>query len=160
VQASKNVEFVATGPVLLLPVGASAPLQLPVAVQAVALVELQVNVEAPPAVTGLGAAVSVAVGSGGGGAVTVMVCVAAGLVPPAPEQVSEYVVLAVRGPVLWVPLVAKVPVKPLVPVQAVALVELQVNVAAPPLTTVLVSTVSVAVGGTGAASTVTGAVAA
>ena len=38
-------------PVLLLPLAASAPVQPPVAVQAVALVELQVNVDAAPPAT-------------------------------------------------------------------------------------------------------------
>ena len=74
------------------------PLQPPVAVQDVALVELQVSVEVPPLAIDVGFADSVAVGTGL--AVTVTVAVVAVLVPPAPVQVNEYVVVVVRGPVL------------------------------------------------------------
>jgi hypothetical protein len=68
----------------------------PVAVQEVALVELQVKVEVPPLATVVGFADSVAVGTGA----MVTVAVAAVLVPPAPVHVNEYVVLADRFPVL------------------------------------------------------------
>jgi hypothetical protein len=64
----------------------------------VALVELQVSVEAAPLSTAVGFAVNVAVGTGL--AVTVTMAVAAALVPPVPVQVSEYVVVAVKAPVL------------------------------------------------------------
>jgi hypothetical protein len=74
------------------------PLQPPEAVQDVALVELQVNVEDPPLVVVVGLAVSMAVGTGL--AVTVTVAAAAVLVPPVPVQVREYVVSVVRAPVL------------------------------------------------------------
>jgi hypothetical protein len=67
-----------------------------VAVQEVALVELQVSVDVPPLTIEVGLAVSMAVGL----VAMVTVAVAAVLVPPAPVQVSEYVVLAVRAPVL------------------------------------------------------------
>ena len=50
---------------------------------------------------------------------------------------------------LWVPLDANAPLKPLVPVQAVALVELQVNVAAPPYARSVELAVNVAVGAAG-----------
>jgi hypothetical protein len=70
-------------------------------VHEVALVELQVNVEAPPAATVVGLAVKAAVGPGlivtG---VTVTVALAAVLAPPAPAQVSEKEESTVRGPVL------------------------------------------------------------
>jgi hypothetical protein len=68
----------------------------PVPAHDVALVELQVSVEAAPLTTAVGFAVSVAVGF----PVIVTVAVAAVLVPPVPVQVMVYVVLAVRGPVL------------------------------------------------------------
>jgi hypothetical protein len=68
----------------------------PVAVHEVALVELQVNVEVPPLTIVAGFAVSVAVGLGA----TVTVAIAAVLVPPVPVHVNEYVVLAVKAPVL------------------------------------------------------------
>ena len=58
--------------------------QPPVAVQEVALVELQVSVEDPPLTTLVGFAVSVAVGGGG---VTVTVAEAP-VLPPGPVQVS------------------------------------------------------------------------
>ena len=80
-----------------MPLVAFAPANVPpVAVQEVALVELQVSVEDPPLAIVVGLAVSVAVGLGA----IVTVAVAAVLVPPAPVQVNEYVVVAVRAPVL------------------------------------------------------------
>ena len=90
---------VVSAPVLCEPLVAFAPANVPPApVHAVALVELQVSVEAAPLSTAVGFAVNVAVGTGL--AVTVTVAVAAVLVPPAPVQVSEYVVVAVKAPVL------------------------------------------------------------
>jgi len=86
-----------SAPVDWLPLTAFAPANVPpVAVQDVALVELQVNVEDPPLAIGVGFAVSVAVGTGA----MVTVAVAAVLVPPAPVHVNEYVVVAVKEPVL------------------------------------------------------------
>jgi len=70
---------------------------------------------------------------GTGGAVTATMTVAAGLTPPAPVQVSEYDVFAVRVPVLRLPLVGNAPLQPPEAVQEVASVELQVNVDASPL---------------------------
>jgi hypothetical protein len=65
-------------------VPANAP---PVAVQDVALTELQVKVEDPPLAIVGGLAVSLTVGVGLD--VTVTVAVAGVLVPPGPEHVSE-----------------------------------------------------------------------
>jgi hypothetical protein len=59
------------------------PVQLPDAVQLVALVELHVNVDAPPDAMLGGDAVSATVGSGA--SVTVAVC---DVEPPVPEQLS------------------------------------------------------------------------
>jgi len=85
--------------VLCEPLVAFAPANVPpVPVHDVALVELQVNVEAAPLSTAVGFAISVAVGTGL--AVTVTMAVVAVLVPPAPVQVNEYVVVVVREPVL------------------------------------------------------------
>jgi len=64
---------------------ASVPLQLPDAVHAVVLVDVQVNVEVPPLVTLVGDAVRVTVGTG---CVTVTLALAVLLVPPVPVQVS------------------------------------------------------------------------
>ena len=85
--------------------------------------------------------------------ITFTVADAGALVPPAPEQVSEYVVLDVRAPVLAVPLVVLVPLQPPEAVHEVALVELHVKLAAPPLSTTVVDALSTAVGagGTGVA---------
>ena len=80
-----------------MPLLASAPLQPPEAVHAVALVELQLSVEVPPAATMVGFAVKAAVGMTA--AATVTVAVATLLVPPAPLQVSEYNVVVVMAPV-------------------------------------------------------------
>ena len=81
-----------------MPLVANAPLQPPEAVHDVALVELQVSVEAPPLAIVLGLAVSEAVGTGL--AVTVTVAAAAVLVPPEPVHEREYVVSAAKAPVL------------------------------------------------------------
>jgi hypothetical protein len=149
-----------SGPVLCELLNALAPLQPPVAVHVVALVELHVSVAAPPAAIGFGLAVRVTVGGVAG--VTVTVAVAALPAPPAPRQVNEYVVLAASAPVDTLPLGACAPANvPPVPVQAVALVELQVSVAAPPAVTAVGLAVSVAVAGGGVTGvTVTVAVAA
>ena len=68
-----------------MPLVALVPLQPPVAVHEVALVELQVNVEAVPLATEVGFAVSVTVGAG----TTVTVAVATLLVPPVPVHINE-----------------------------------------------------------------------
>jgi hypothetical protein len=73
-----------------------APLQPPEAVHELALVEIQVSVEAPPLATEVGFAVSVTVGAD----TTATLAVATLLVPPAPMQVNEYDVAAVSDPVL------------------------------------------------------------
>jgi hypothetical protein len=133
----------------------NAPFQPPEAAQAVALVELQVSVDVPPGPTTVGLAVKLAVGA----AWTVTVAVAAALVPPGPVQVSEYDVVAVRAPVLWLLLAGSAPLQPPEAAQAVALVELQVKVDVPPGATTVGLAVKVAVGAAGAV-TVTVAVAA
>ena len=131
--------------VLCVPLAANVPLQPPEAVQDVALVELQVSVEAPPLATLVGFAVNAAVGTGLAAIVTV--AAAAAPVPPEPIQVSEYVVSVVKAPVLWLPLVANGPDQPPEAVQDVASVELQVNMAASPLLTVVGEADIDAVGG-------------
>lgn len=123
----------------------------PVPRQEVALVELQVSVVALPPAIGLEPAVSVAVGTGLPATVTV-VC-AAVLEPPEPVHVSEYVVSAVKAPVLWLPLLANAPVQPPEAVHAVAFVELQVNMAAAPLFTAAGEALIDAVGAGGAGAT-------
>ena len=87
--------------VLFVPLVALVPLQPPMAVQDVALVELHMSVEVLPLAIEVGFAVNVTVGTGA----TLTVAVAMLLVPPAPPQLNRYVVVAVRAPVLRVPLV-------------------------------------------------------
>jgi hypothetical protein len=88
-----------SAPVDWLPLVAFAPANVPpVAVQDVALVELQVNVEDPPLAIVVGFAVSVAVGVGL--VVTVTMAAAGVLVPPGPVHVNEYAALVVGAPVL------------------------------------------------------------
>jgi hypothetical protein len=75
-----------SGPEPSEPLMARAPLQLPEAVQAVALVDVQASVVLPGETTVLGLALRLTVGAAGTGlTVTVVVCAA---VPPAPVQVS------------------------------------------------------------------------
>jgi len=102
-------------------------------VQAAALVDDQVNVELPPLATLVGLALS---DTPGAGAATVTVADWEAE-PPAPLQVSVYVVVAVRAPVLWDPLVGSLPLQPPDAVQEVAFVDDHVSVAAAPLLTVL-----------------------
>lgn len=118
-------------PVLCTPLVGKLPLHPPDAMQDVALAELQVSIEAPPPATTIGLAASVTVAAG----MMVTVAVAALLPPPAPEQTSEYAAAALRDAVFWLPLAGLAPLQAPEAVQDVALVELQVSVEAPPLTT-------------------------
>jgi hypothetical protein len=72
-------------PVLCVPLVAFAPLQPPEAAHELALVELQVSVEAPPLAIEAGFAANVTVAAG----VTVTVAVPILLLPPAPAHVKE-----------------------------------------------------------------------
>jgi hypothetical protein len=149
-------------PVDTLPLVGSLPLHGPPdgeleAVQAVALVELQVSVALAPDDTPGGLAVSKAVGAAGGGggvvpAVTVTVALAAaGVVPLAPEQVNVKVPVALSAAVTTLPPVDCAPLQAPDAVQAVALVEDQVSVVVPPVVTLvglaLSETVGAAAGG-------------
>jgi hypothetical protein len=96
VQVNEYEPAIVREPVLWVPLVGLVPLQLPEAVHEVALVELHVSVEVPPLATEVGFADSVTVTVPG----TVTVAVATLLVPPAPTQVKEYMVVAVSAPVL------------------------------------------------------------
>jgi hypothetical protein len=133
-----------TGAVVCVPLAASGPVHPPEAVHAVALVELQVRVDVPPAATTVGLADRVATGT----VVTFTGATAAALVPPAPVQVSEKEASAVSAPEVWLPLAASAPLQLPEAVHEVALVELQVSVVVLPLLTVVGSALSVAVGTT------------
>jgi hypothetical protein len=141
VQVSVKSVVAVSVPVDWLPLVAFAPLQPSDAVQAVALVELQVNSDDVPVPMVAGVAVSVTVGTG----ITVTVADWTAL-PPSPAQVSVKLVVADNVPVDWVPLVAFDPVQPSDAVHAVALVELQVNVAAVPVPIVVGLALSATVG--------------
>jgi len=123
-----------------VPLVASAPLQPPEAVQDLALVELQLSAAGLPLATDVGFAVTEAVGT------TLIPALNAGLMPPGPLHVSTKVEFLVRGPVLCVPFGANVPLHASEAVHEVALVELHVSVAAPPLRTAMVLVSKVAVG--------------
>jgi hypothetical protein len=145
-------------PVDTEPLVASLPVHGPPAgeldaVQAVALVELQVSVARPPAVTPAGLADSKAVGAAGGGgggvvtAVTVtVVLAAAGVVPLAPEQVNVNVLVALNAAVITLPPVDCAPLHAPDAVHAVALVEDQVSVVVPPVVTLVGLALSETVG--------------
>jgi hypothetical protein len=74
-----------TGPVLWLPLIPTEPLHPPVAVQALALVDLHIKVALAPATTAAGVAVKVTVGAGRMLTVTTTGAVR----PPGPTQASE-----------------------------------------------------------------------
>ena len=63
-QVSSNSLVLASAPVDHVPLVATAPLQPPDAVQAVAFAEVHVNVDIPPLATVVGDAASVTVGAG------------------------------------------------------------------------------------------------
>ena len=122
-----------SAPVDWEPLTALLPDQAPEAVHEVALVDVQLNVEAPPLAMVLGLAVKLTVGAA---AVTETVadCVA---LPPAPVQVSTNVLLAVSAPLDCDPLIDLLPDHPPEAVQDVALVDDHVSFDAAPLATVL-----------------------
>jgi hypothetical protein len=112
-------------------------------VQAVALVDVQVRVDALPLATLVGLALNDTVGAEGAETVTVADCDAE---PPAPVQVSVNFVVAVRVGVASEPAVASEPLQPPEAVQAVALVDDQVNEDTAPLLTVVGLAARVTVG--------------
>lgn len=99
-----------------------------------ALVEVQVRVDALPLATLVGLALNDTVGTGGAETVTVADCDAE---PPAPVQVRVYFVVAVRAGVVLEPAVASEPLQPPEAVQAVALVDDQTKADVAPLVTVV-----------------------
>lgn len=158
VQASEKLLLAAVrGPVVAVPASGLAPVQLllagvAVAVQPAALFEVHVNVEAKPLGTDTGLALNEIVGTNGGVTVTVTDLETS---PPAPEQASEKVLVTESAPVDVEPDVALLPDHAPEAVHKVAFVELHVNVAEPPLGTVVGLAASVSVGAGGAASTTT-----
>ncbi len=143
VQVSEYEVEVLRAAVLSVPLVARVPLQPPVAVHEVALVELHVKVEVPPAATAVGFAVRATVGRG----LTVIATVCVALVPPGPAHVKEKVVLADSAPVLCVPLTPSVPLHPPEALHEVAFAELHVSIADSPASIVVCDAVNDAVGG-------------
>ncbi len=129
------------------PAVALLPPHPPLAVQLVALFELQVRVVDPPAATVDGVAVSVTEGMVGCVTVTLTDCVAE---PPAPLQVSAKAELEVSAPVEAVPEVVLLPLQLPDATHELASVEDQVRVAAVPEASVEGATASVTVGAGGA----------
>ena len=93
----------------------------PVALQLVALVELQVNLDMPFGATPGGDAEIVTVGDG-----TTVTVVFAGVVPPAPVQLNVNCVVAVNAGVVNEPLAGRAPGQPAEPPDAVQLLALDV----------------------------------
>jgi hypothetical protein len=122
-----------SAPVLCVPLVRCVPFHAPEAVQEVALVEDQLNVELPPLATFVGLALNETLGAADE-VVTIADCAA---VPPAPVQVRVYLVAAVRGAVALDPFGGWEPLQPPEAVQAVALVADQLNIDVVPLLTVL-----------------------
>jgi hypothetical protein len=143
VQLNVYTEVALRVPVDCVPLIASEPLHAPDAVQAVALVEDQVRVDAPPWATLAGLAAIETLGGVAAVTVTVTDCDAE---PPAPVQVRANFVVAVRVDVVCEPAVASEPLQPPEAVQAVALVEDHVSADAAPLFTVVGFAVKVTAG--------------
>jgi hypothetical protein len=142
VQLNVNTVVALSAPVDCDPLIAWAPLHAPDAVQEVALVEDQVRVDVPPWATLDGLAVSDTLG-GAADTVTVADCDAE---PPAPVQVRVNFVVTVSAGVVCEPAVASEPLQPPEAVQAVALVDDQVNADVAPLFTVVGFAVNVTAG--------------
>jgi hypothetical protein len=143
VQLSVYTAVAFRAPVDFDPLTAWAPLHAPDAVQAVALVEVQVRVDALPLLTLEGLVFNDTVGAGGAETLTVVDCAAE---PPVPVQVRVNFVVAVRAGVACEPAVACAPLQPPEAVQAVALVDDQVSAEVAPLLTVAGVAVKVTAG--------------
>lgn len=143
-----------TGPVVCDPLVPCTPLQPPLAVQVVALRDVHVSVELPPAGTVGGNALNVIWGNGG---VTTTAAVA-DPEPPAPVQFKVKLALALSGADASLPLVGLFPAQPPLAVQAVAFADDHVRLVDDPAVTDGGTAVNVTVGATGAV-TVTDALA-
>lgn len=106
------------------------------------MLEVHVSIDDAPAATAAGEAVNVTVGGERMSTVT-----ATGtLTPPGPVHVSEYSPVAVNGPVLWLPLVASVPLQLPDAVHVVACDESQVSIDPVPTGTAVGVAINCAVG--------------
>lgn len=151
--ASENDAVVFRLPVGAEPVVAFAPDHPPEAMQLVAFEEVHDSVDAEPRPIVAGLADRDTVGAGGAAViVTVTDRVAA---PPDPVQLSMNVLVALRAPVLSLPLNGLFPVQPSEAVQIVVLLLVHVRIELPPETTDVGFADSVTTGGGGPAVTVT-----
>jgi hypothetical protein len=120
-------------PVAFEPLVAIAPVQAPEAAHAVALVEVQANVELPP----LGTLIGLALMETLGGVADVVTVADWDAEPPAPVHVSVNLVVVVRAAVAFEPLVATGPDHPPDAAHAVSLVDDHDSIAELPLLTVV-----------------------
>jgi hypothetical protein len=147
VQLKVKIPVLVKAPVDCEPLVALGPDHAPEAVQPMASVDDQVSVALAPLAMICGFALIVTVGWGA--TVTVADCET---LPPTPEQLRVNVLLAVNGPVAWLPPVASAPDHAPDAAQVSALVDDQVSVELAPLAMVCGVAVIVTVG---AAATVT-----
>jgi hypothetical protein len=132
-QLSEKVDWLLSGPTSAEPAVGRAPLQAPLALQLVALLALQLNVVVAPGSTMGSAAVRDTVGAGAELTVTVAV---REMLPPGPVQVSENLVVVLKGPTVSLPLTGLVPDHPSFAWQAVEFAAVQVRSAVWPLSIV------------------------
>ena len=126
-QASAKLLLLVRLPVVALPDVGRLPLQPPLALQLVALVDDQLSVALLPLSTTFGLAANDTVGSGGGGVLTATLVL--WLAEP-PAQVSVKVLFAsVSAPVLTLPEVARAPLQAPLALQLVVLMDDQLSVA-------------------------------
>lgn len=123
------------------------PLHAPLAVQEVALVEVQVSIDVPFTATVVGLALNATVGATGGGGFALTVTVAERpVVPPAPVQDRLNVAFALMTGDCSLPEVALLPAHAPEAVQEAAFCELHVSVERAPAATVVGLAVKVTVG--------------
>jgi hypothetical protein len=155
VHARVKVPELVSAPLDSLPEVALLPVQAPEAVQEVASVDDQLSVDEPPLTTEVGFAVSDTMGTG-----SVAVTLADALaLPPGPVQLIVQVLEVVNAPLDWLPEVALAPDHAPDAVQPVALVDDQLSVDEPPMTTELGFAVSDTVGTAGVTVTLADALA-
>jgi len=136
VQERLKLPLFVSAPVEAVPDVERVPDQPPAAVQEVAPVDDQVSVDDPPLTTDEGFAEIDTVGTGGGGGVPAMLTGTDALpLPFGPVQVSEKLLLALSGPVDWLPEVALVPDQAPAAEHDVAFVAFHVSVEDAPLAT-------------------------
>lgn len=123
-QLREKVVCALSGPTTSEPEVLRLPDQPPLAVQLLALLELQLMVVLPPAFTSVLLALRFTSGAGPELTETLDVRL---MLPPGPVQVSWKLLFEFRGPVLWLPVVDRLPDQPPLAWQLVALLLDQVS---------------------------------